>query len=761
MNYAKKYLNFINGRYASEGIRITAGIVIPSLVMNFFDALPIGLGMSFGALCVSVADTPGAAKHRINGMLATCFLVTLLSIGIHYAAGTPVLLAIIIPLGGFLFSMLNVYGVRSSAVGIAALLMIVLSLQSPPHGKDIWINAGYTLAGGIWYMLYSLLLYRLRPYKFIQQVLGDYIMDVGEYLRYRGSLYQLNPDYDKINEQLLQQQVKTETQQNLLSDLLFNTRTIVKESTHVGRVLIKIYLEVAELFESVMTTYQHYDELHKEFDETGILEEYRKIILSLAYEMEEIGFAIKSGIDSKPPENTAKLIEETKARFESLRMGYMQEHKKVEEFVSLGRILRNLQDMHERLHALHQYSTYDVEVKKGESNKNIYRQFAVQTDLRPSLFLNNLNFSSNIFRHALRMALALLAGYVVSLFFNVDRGYWILLTIVVILKPAYSLSKQRNYDRLIGTALGIVAGFLIVFFIKNNTVLLVLMVIFMAGCYSFMRTNYFMSVLFMTPYLLIFFHLMYPYNINDIIVDRLVDTAIGSLIALVASLFLVPAWESSSIKSLMISMIQANDKYYGLVAGSFCSTGPVNADQIKIARKENMVALANLSDALTRMLSEPKRFRQGAKFIHRFVVLYHSLSSHLATLGYFLEAKKIPFRSPDLLPVTQQTRLYFANTILALGEEEEILSKPDKTPLRKVNETLAALVEKRKQEVAAGEMETATKRLLIEAKSVTDQFNYIFSDAASAFKVAGDYRKEMSIQKKGSLLTNPLEILDV
>ena len=78
MHYTKKYINFINGRYASEGIRITAGIITPSLVMNMFDKLPAGLIMSFGALCVSVADTPGPARHRINGMLATSVLVTIL-----------------------------------------------------------------------------------------------------------------------------------------------------------------------------------------------------------------------------------------------------------------------------------------------------------------------------------------------------------------------------------------------------------------------------------------------------------------------------------------------------------------------------------------------------------------------------------------------------------------------------------------------------------------------------------------------------------
>jgi uncharacterized membrane protein (TIGR01666 family) len=760
MHYTKKYINFINGRYASEGIRITAGIIMPSLVMNFFDMLPTGLVMSFGALCVSVADTPGAAKHRINGMLATCVLVSVLSVTTHYIAVSPFFLGVLLTVAGFVFSMLAVYGVRSSAVGIAALLMIVLSLQSPPHGKDIWIDAGYTLAGGTWYMLYSLALYRLRPYKFIQQVLGDYIQDVSVYLRSRGDLYGDNPDYDKINARLMLQQVSAETHQNLLSDLLFNTRKIIKESTQTGRVLIKIYMDVAELFESVMTTYQDYDVLHKQFDETGILEDYRKIILSLSDEMHEIGIAIKSGIDSQPLVATTTLIEKAKGNFEQLRINYMKGDK-LEYFVGLGRILRNLEDLNERLAVLHKYSTYEVELKKTDTNAKIYQGFVERISIRPSLFINNLNFNSNIFRHALRMALALLVGYIVSLFFKVDRGYWILLTIVVILKPAYSLSKQRNYDRLIGTAVGITIGMVILFTLKNNSILLALMLFFMAGSYTFMRTNYFMSVLLMTPYLLIFFHLLYPYNLKDLMIDRLVDTSIGSVIAFIASLFLVPAWESSSIRKLMVKMIEANDKYYSLVAGSFVSSGPFNADQIKIARKETMVALANLSDAFTRMLSEPKRFRQGIKNIHRFVVLNHNLSAHLATLSYFLQAKQNPFRSADLLPVTQQTRLHFTNAIKRLEGELGELPQADKSSLKKVNETLSALIERRKEEVAKGELETPTKRILVDSKSVIDQFNYIFSDAGGVRKIIKDYQTELKEQQKGSFLRNPFEILDV
>jgi uncharacterized membrane protein YccC len=191
--------------------------------------------------------------------------------------------------------MLTVYGARSSAIGIAALIVLVLSLESPLQGKEILYYGLYIFSGGAWYMIYSLLLYRIRPYKIIQQVLGDFIIGIADYFKIRASFYDKDPEYNKIYQQLVEQQVLVESHQNMLSELLFKTRTIVKESTHTSRVLLKIYLDVADLFESIMTAYQQYNILHKHFDDTQILEAYKNIILSLSEELYEIGLAIKSG----------------------------------------------------------------------------------------------------------------------------------------------------------------------------------------------------------------------------------------------------------------------------------------------------------------------------------------------------------------------------------------------------------------------------------------------------------------------------------
>lgn len=64
------------------------------------------------------------------------------------------------------------------------------------------------------------------------------------------------------------------------------------------------------------------------------------------------------------------------------------------------------------------------------------------------------------------------------------------------------------------------------------------MILFMICTYIFLRTSYFTSVLFMTPYLLLFFHLLYPNDFKTLLTDRLIDTVMGSGIAFWLACFL-------------------------------------------------------------------------------------------------------------------------------------------------------------------------------------------------------------------------------
>ncbi len=738
MDYIKSYKSFVNSHYLSQGIRMTAGILVPALVMSLFDLLAVGLVLSVGAMCVSTTDSAGPIRHRRTGMLVGNLAVFVVSLAVGFTTHSPLLLGIVLVVFCFLFSMLGVFGARASSIGLAALLVMILNIDHKREGLDVIWNTLYLLAGGTWYMLFSLLLYSVWPYKLAQQALGDLIESIANYFRIRAGFYDHKADYEDIYRHLLHQQIVVQEKQDLVGELLFKTRDIVKESTITGRTLIMIYLDAADLFERVMTSYQDYNTLHNIFDGTGILRQFRTLALNLAQELDHIGIAVKSGSASEENQVLSQHIQEATNEYNQLRKAFLKPDN-IEGFISLHGILGNIRDIADRLQTLHHYSTYDKKLTKAPSHELDYKSFTTHQDVTPQIFFDNISFQSNIFRHSLRVSVAVLAGYLISLFFKFGHSYWILLTIIVILKPAYSLTKKRNADRLIGTVCGVLVGILILFLIKNSTALLIVMILLMATTYTFIRNYYLVAVLFMTPYIIIFFHLLYPDNFKTVLTDRVIDTGIGSLIAFIASIFLVPAWEHTTITTYMIQMLEDNSKYFNITAGVFGDTKPIIKNQHQLARKNALVSLANLSDAFNRMLSEPKRKQIGIEKIHQFVVLNHMLTSHIATLSYYIQSRITIYRSEKFKEVSNDISDYFTNSIIILKKEHKTTSVAiiGKDALRLLNEQANVLLETRKKELQQGLWETATKKSLQELKSVVDQFNFIYKIAVDINKAAG------------------------
>ncbi|MEO6452488.1 MAG: hypothetical protein ABIN97_00340, partial [Ginsengibacter sp.] len=91
--------------------------------------------------------------------------------------------------------------------------------------------------------------------------------------------------------------------------------------------------------------------------------------------------------------------------------------------------------------------------------------------------------------------------------------------------------------------------------------------------------------------------------------------------------------------------------------------------------------------------------------------------------------------SPAFEPVVKETIGYFTNIIEGLETND---LKPiifEKHSLRALNAHAEILMEKRKQEIEEGVIETTTKDLLIQTKPITDQFNYIYSIADDINKI--------------------------
>ncbi|HXB91087.1 MAG TPA: FUSC family membrane protein [Puia sp.] len=759
MDYIRQYKSFVNSYNWSSAVRITAGIVLPSVLLAyFFNSLSAGIVVSIGAMCVGNMDIPGPIHHRRNGMIACVLIIFFVTLLTGIASSSHLLTGTLVFVCCFVFSLIGIYGNRASSIGVNAMLVMVLNIDRSHQGWDILINAAYVFAGGAWYTILSLLLYSFRPYKLTQQALGDCIQATAAYLRIKASFYDKEVDYDKSYRLLVDEQVDSHEKQELVRELLFKSRDIVKESTHMGRVLVMIFLDIVDLFERVMTSQQDYRMLHKYFDGSGspLLEECRRLILDLASELDGIGIAIKSGDSSVSDSNLAARIREIRVSFNNFRDGHRTADN-VEAFIGLSHILDSIQDIEDRLATLHGYTTYDLKLA-GKFNADLdYEEFVTHQDISGKLLLENLTLKSNIFRHSLRVSIATLAGYIVAGFLPFGHGYWILLTVIVILKPAYSLTRQRNYQRLMGTLAGVLAGLVILYFIKDRALLFAVMIIFMMGTYVFLRTNYLVAVALTTPYVLLLFHLLYPTNFRTVITDRVIDTVIGSALAFLANIFIIPSWEHERITDYMVKVIRANADYFTDVAGVF-TTRPGTLQRYKLSRKNAFVALANLSDAFDRMLSEPRSKRRPVGPMHQFVVSNHMLTSHIATLAYYLvpatgaagAPNAMAYADPAYQPLVEaiSRRLENSVDILENGftnapEGAPASTAPSQKGLRILNEKVNALMDQRKAELATSVTAyTPARKQLSELKPVADQFNFIAKISADIERLSRSIRVE-------------------
>ena len=98
--------------------------------------------------------------------------------------------------------------------------------------------------------------------------------------------------------------------------------------------------------------------------------------------------------------------------------------------------------------------------------------------------------------------------------FKLSQGDWVLITVVVILAPAFSdisLTLNKVINRIIGTTIGAIIAIIIIGNVHNIWLLSLLFFIFTSAYLSFIKIkNYAFVVIFMTVMILLFIEISYP-----------------------------------------------------------------------------------------------------------------------------------------------------------------------------------------------------------------------------------------------------------
>ncbi|RAK66851.1 FUSC family membrane protein [Hymenobacter edaphi] len=659
--HERTFQYFFFGQDFADGLRVTLGILLPTLLLAQLGQFELGLTVSLGAVCASLTDIPGPVIHKRNGLwicTALIFVVALLTgvarLNVWVLGGEILLLS-------FALTMLLVYGARAGAIGSAGLLIMILTMDRAMTLPELAGYAGLVLLGGVWYTLLCLLFFRIRPYRPAQRALGECIHAIAEYLRLKAEFYDPETSLDRDYRQLVQQQVAVSEKQDAARELLFKSRMIVRETTGTGRRLVLTFVDAVDLYEQITATYYDYAALRQRFNHTGVLADVARLIRVMAVELDHIGLAIQANRAPAVPHDRLPELEQLKARID--RIG---EEEPGSNLV-LRKILVQLRNLHQRLADISRETdpTYRAPAPNGAAEAD-YSRFVSHQSLSPELLLGNLTMSSATFRHALRVSVAAIIGFAVArLLVSGHHSYWIVMTTVYMLKPGFSLTKERNIQRVTGTLVGGLIGVAVIWLVPNELAQFGFLLLFMITAYSFQRLNYVVMVTFLTPFLVIMFHFL-GVRYVAVIEERVIDTVIGCAIALTTGYVLFPRWESEQLTTYMRDALQAN-RYYLHRLGECLGGGTLSTTDYKLARKDVYISSANLAAAFQRMLSEPKSKQRHEAEVHQFVVLNLILSSNIATLAAAARGGSLPARPAEALKPVRQALMLLTESLRKLG----------------------------------------------------------------------------------------------
>jgi uncharacterized membrane protein YccC len=257
---------------------------------------------------------------------------------------------------------------------------------------------------------------------------------------------------------------------------------------------------------------------------------------------------------------------------------------------------------------------------------------------------------SLLLQHSLRVALMAALGIAVYYGLDIPRGYWIVLTVMILLQPEFGSTWEKTRDRLLGTMAGAVLG----------TVLLMSSAVFhfsflitaiAACCFLFVYyqpKNYKLAVVFVTVMLVAMLEVSEKLDWH-IALYRLLATTLGGVLALGASYLLWPRWESVQFPQLMAKTLQANRNYLLQIGHELQSQSGFHPRVVADQRKAEISALNALDS--TKRLELERGWRRGNTGNTRKLAEHsQNLTRELTALAAFLPR----LRTDRVFPETGQ-----------------------------------------------------------------------------------------------------------
>lgn len=600
-------------------IALAGAALFPWLTGEVLSTIPVTLGVVAAAL----TDLDDRLSGRLRNIFITLLCFFIASVSIEILFPYPWLFAIGLLISSFCFTMLGAIGQRYATISFGALLIAIYTMLGVTL-YDTWYQQPLLLlAGAVWYSLIALLSHALRPVRPVQENLANSYELLARYLDAKSAFFA--PDEaDRYDELQIQVALSNGALVSSLNQTKLSLLSRLKgdRGQRSTRRLLRYYFVAQDIHERASSAHNQYHALAKRFRHSDVLFRFQRLLLLQAKACRQLAKSIISGDDYNHDFRFERAFNLLNA---SLERHQPQQAEDKRLLASLNFVLRNLQAIDWQLSHIESEQIIGLPQDNTLADDGLHGIRDIWTRIR-----NQLTPGSALFRHAVRMSLVLCAGYACIMAFNMERGYWILLTSLFVCQPNYSATRLRLRQRVLGTLAGIIAGLPLLYLIPSQEGQLVLIVVLGVLFFAFRTVQYGYATAFITMLVLFCFNLMGAGF--DIAIPRVTDTLIGCGIAWLAVTFVWPDWRYRRLPLVIQRAIDSNTSYLSEVIAQY-QQGKDDSLSYRIARRAAHNADAELASVISNMSSEPLRSRRILEEGFRLLCLNHAMLGYISALG--------------------------------------------------------------------------------------------------------------------------------
>ncbi len=603
---------FIHSPDFSRAMRATAAFMTPLLFVQFIDSSR-GLDASLAALCshnIALMEMRGPYKQRLFILLfMTVVLSCMATLGAIVADNV---LASVLGIGMVtMFSMCwrhlsPDYG-PTLAIGSMMVFLVALSVQhipgTLPEGKsEVYLRFVYALAGGSVGTFFQVLLWPIKPQHPLRQAVADgwnHLACLCDAMRPQ--------EMSTVTPEKAQTIAQTESELNQLLD----KNVIVlgeddKKRSRLIKQLDAVNLGTVRLTMRVTAFYSACEPILKKPEATTMLPPIDSFYVALS----NLSLSIATTVVTRRAEHFGL----TWLRFQRVSnlIQVLQERFKTEFDLNpknASAVIFTLGKIEELLHSLEDDLKNTVEGINEEKFLPRLPDVGIHS-LKP--LTAGLNFSwppdPILIRYALRMAALSMTAVAIYKSYQISHGYWIALTMMVVLQPNYGPTRERAAQRIIGTIAGGLFGSIFAW-IHPPLFLVDTMLAAVAFLFAInLKQRYALAVFFVTIMVVLSTETLSTVSI-EITQSRIYCTVTGGLCALLAAFLFWPNWEKNRFPKILAKAMSANRDYLLLITARL-SSGSGNDESVTRAKRFTELACSELFTSLQRISGDPKK-KQG------------------------------------------------------------------------------------------------------------------------------------------------------